>query len=116
MPEMFVSNVSIGLRFAMETIACAARWKTVSISVLGENAFQAFSVAHIAANHSHLSNRLGTDQIGLRYPVAKQADHVRAEIYEGPRQPRAEKSRTTGHQRRAVAPEFRFARAWLCHQ
>ena len=31
-PAIFVSNVEIGLRFAMPTIVCAARWITVLIS------------------------------------------------------------------------------------
>ena len=65
-PATFVSNVGIGLRFAMPTTAWAARWKTVSHLVLVHDALeQRAGRARPPARPSPGRQQAGPDQLGV---------------------------------------------------
>ena len=73
---MLVSKVETGLRLAMPTMVCAARWKTVSISYSPRTRFEQGLVADVAADDLDPIDEAGADQLRAGHPVADQADDV----------------------------------------
>ena len=84
---MFVSKVEIGLRFAMPTMVCAARWKTVSTSYSPSVRSSSCLVADVPADDLDLLDRAAADELALGDPVADEADDVGARRDEPPDEP-----------------------------
>ena len=108
MPATLVSKVETGLRLAMVTIVCAARWKTVSISYSPSDALEQRLVAHVAADDLDAVDEVVANQLGLRHPVAHEADDVGSRGDQPAHEPASDEARAAGDQRRPVAPERRL--------
>ena len=81
-PPMLVEKVETGLRFAMPTMVCAARWKTTSTSYSPSTRSITIAIADVAAYGVDLLDASGANQFTLRNPVAHQANDIRTGFHE----------------------------------